>query len=169
MTCIGLVNERRGSDPNVSSPHIYEAFWIDIRSWYLEVGGRVEDVCVCSSISPFLKNQNFSNSNSTIDETPLCACASPNLLESYRLFIYLFFHFFNDILFCLFIYSRFKTSVSWCALFSCLDISQDATEFWVSSSLTLFNFNCNFRKSVLFIIKNSWPTNRFYYPVSVYW
>ena len=39
MTCIGLVNERRGSDPNVSSPHIYEALWTsDLGIGRLEAG-----------------------------------------------------------------------------------------------------------------------------------
>ena len=48
------------------SAHLWSA--LDIRSWYWEVGGRFEDVCVCSSISPFLKNQHCPNSNSTMNE-----------------------------------------------------------------------------------------------------
>ena len=47
------------------SAHLCSA--LDISSWYWEVGGRVEDVCVCSSISPFVKNQHFPNSNSTMN------------------------------------------------------------------------------------------------------
>ena len=47
------------------SAHLWSA--LDISSWYWEVGGRVEDVCVCSSISAFLKNQHCPNSNSTMN------------------------------------------------------------------------------------------------------